>query len=418
MFKVCDTLATDFEKINIDPFWNTGNEVEHKNHRIHAYPAKFPAFITQKAIQYAISENIKINCIADLFCGCGTVAFESKRLGFDFWGCDINPTAVLIAKAKSNTYNISYIKNYFSRIMELYDVGYSTHTMPPHINERIAYWFFQKEIFGLSLLKQCILDAVPARSKYRHYFLCAFSNILKPTSKWLTKSIKPQVDPNKKIADVRQAFIKQCLIMENAISEMPCVPNPRTEIKLKNTLTLRRKEFADLIITSPPYVTSYEYADLHQLTTLWLDYASDYRDLRKNSIGSNYNKFTDSNFELLNRVGKNIVCALKNVDKSKARVVEKYYYDMQKVTDVCRSALTKNGMLVVVIGNTEYKGVHINNVKHLAKSMQNSGFSKIYVTKRKITGKILTPYRDEFGRFSSNANKRKVYSEEFIVVGR
>ena len=27
----------------------------------------------------------------------------------------------------------------------------------------------------------------------------------------------------------------------------------------------------DMIITSPPYVTSYEYADLHQLSSLWLD---------------------------------------------------------------------------------------------------------------------------------------------------
>ena len=28
-------------------------------------------------------------------------------------------------------------------------------------------------------------------------------------------------------------------------------------------------ESIDLIITSPPYVTSYEYADLHQLSLLW-----------------------------------------------------------------------------------------------------------------------------------------------------
>ncbi|SET15767.1 DNA methyltransferase [Anaerobranca gottschalkii] len=418
MVQVCDTLTTDFEKINIDPFWNVGNEVEHKNHRIHAYPAKFPAFITQKAIQYAISENIKINCIGDFFCGCGTVAFESKRLGFDFWGCDINPTAVLIAKAKSNTYSISYVKKYFSNIMDLYDARYNTHIMPSHINDRITYWFYPKEIFELSLLKQCIYDVVPARSKYRHYFLCAFSNILKPTSKWLTKSIKPQIDPNKKPANVRQAFIKQCIIMEKAIADEPCNSNANIEIKLKNALTLRRKEFVDLIITSPPYVTSYEYADLHQLTTLWLDYADDYRDLRKNSIGSNHNIFTNDCYTLLNCVGQEIVRDLRNVDKSKARAVAKYYFDMQRITNVCKSALTINGMLVMVIGNTEYKGVYIDNVKHLVKSMQNSGFSKIYVAKRKITRKILTPYRDKFGRFSSNDNQRKVYSEEFIVIGR
>ena len=166
------------KKSILTPFGMFGNEAEHKNHRIHAYPAKFPAFITQKAIEYAVSEGISVNSIADIFCGCGTVAFEAKRLGIDFWGCDLNPTAVLIAKAKSATYNTSHIKQYFNSIIERFDDQYSTHVMPSDVNERISYWFFSQEIFALSLLKQCILNVVPKNSKYKYYFLCAFSNIL------------------------------------------------------------------------------------------------------------------------------------------------------------------------------------------------------------------------------------------------
>ena len=52
------------------------------------------------------------------------------------------------------------------------------------------------------------------------------------------------------------------------------------------------KPKVDVIVTSPPYVTSYEYADLHQLSSLWLGFSDDYRDLREGSIGSkqhNYN---------------------------------------------------------------------------------------------------------------------------------
>ncbi len=43
-----------------------------------------------------------------------------------------------------------------------------------------------------------------------------------------------------------------------------------------------------LIVTSPPYVTSYEYADLHQLTALWFDYTKDLTDFRKRFIGTSY----------------------------------------------------------------------------------------------------------------------------------
>ena len=100
MLQIHNPLETDFEKIDVDPFWNVGNEVEHLNHKIHSYPAKFPAFITQKAIQYALNDGVLVNTIADIFCGCGTVAFEAKRMGIDFWVCDLNPTAVLIPKQK------------------------------------------------------------------------------------------------------------------------------------------------------------------------------------------------------------------------------------------------------------------------------------------------------------------------------
>ena len=66
MLQIHNPLETDFEKIDVDPFWNVGNEVEHLNHKIHSYPAKFPAFITQKAIQYACAQ-----------CG-GTLAISKK----------------------------------------------------------------------------------------------------------------------------------------------------------------------------------------------------------------------------------------------------------------------------------------------------------------------------------------------------
>lgn len=120
MIKVNDALTFDFDNLEIDSFWNVGNEKENKAHRIHSYPAKFPAFITQKAIEYARNSGIEVGSIADFFCGCGTVAYEAKRLGIDFWGCDLNPVAVLIAKTKSNNYSKSKIDEYYQMILHDY----------------------------------------------------------------------------------------------------------------------------------------------------------------------------------------------------------------------------------------------------------------------------------------------------------
>jgi methylase of polypeptide subunit release factors len=413
------------EKINtdavpIDPFWNIGEEKELKMHRIHAYPAKFPAFITTKALGYAKQDGLSVNRMADIFCGCGTVAFEAKRNNIDFWGCDINPVATLIARAKSKKYSKKRLEEYLDSILNNFYSAESHSESYVNANDRLKYWYEEDKFCDIHRLKSAIEAAVPVSSEYRYFFLCAFSNILKASSRWLTKSIKPQVDPEKKPIDVLLAFKEQCKFMISANEESDAIGSAETKIVTANFLDESvDKPRVDMIVTSPPYVTSYEYADLHQLSSLWLGYVNDYRILRNGSIGSLYHQHSfEKEMSRLNATASKVVACLVKRDKSKARAVTKYFLDMQRVTRACYSMLSDDGLVLFVIGNTEYKGVRIDNAKHLSESLLGSGFKKILMTKRKITRKILTPYRDKYGQFSSDGNSKKIYSEEFIVIGR
>lgn len=412
-------LSTDFESLPTDPFWNTGNEREDKMHRIHTYPAKFPAFITTKALEYAKRDSVDVKVVADCFCGCGTTAYEAKRNNIDFWGCDINPVATMIAKTKSQKYQSWRLKKYYKEILDGYK---STKITEQYINanDRLKYWFREKEYNQLWHLKKIIQNKTPENSIYRRFFICAFSNILKPTSVWLTKSIKPQVDPYKEPSDVFEVFKKQCAFMIKANEESTLSNSSLTTIETCSILDKRiETPIVDLIITSPPYVTSYEYADLHQLSTLWLSYTDDYRDLRGGSIGSLYHSHDLYNErELLNITGKSIVSILYDKKNHRAKSIEKYFLDMQSVAKKAFSILNKKGIALFIIANTEYQGIYIDNAKHLSESLFNSGFSKIEVMKRKISNKTLTPYRDEKGRFTTDIKGRLVYSEEFVVIGR
>ncbi|MBA7466717.1 hypothetical protein ES707_01907 [subsurface metagenome] len=423
MICVGDIDGIDFESVPVDYFWNTGDNTELKMHRIHAYPAKFPAFITTKALDYAYNNNLEVSKIADIFCGCGTVAFEAMRSGIDFWGCDINPVATMIAKAKSRKYNKEDLELYYKSIIECFsrsEAGNSYETANP----RLQYWYDKEHYEDLVRLKKAIYSSTPIDSDYRLLFTCAFSNILKATSKWLTKSIKPQVDPEKEPTDVLTAFKAQCRFMVGANEKSDISGNASAEIVTGNILDVPvQSSHIDMVITSPPYVTSYEYADLHQLSSLWLDYAHDYRQLREGSIGSlHHSNQLESEWDNLNSTGQRVVSALQNLpkcrDKPKAHHVAKYFLDMQKVASKTRSMLRPDGIALFVIGNTEYKGIRVDNAKHLAESLYQSGFSEVLVTKRKIRQKILTPYRDSRGRFTTDNSGRKVYSEEFILVGR
>jgi len=419
MLEIMDVCSTDFGDIPIDEFWNKPSEKEIKMHRIHSYPAKFPAFITSKAFEHAKDEGRKLERVADIFCGCGTVALEARRNSIDFWGCDINPVATLIARAKSQKYTSAKLSKYQEIIENKFRQLKKSPTAYSKANDRLKYWFKEEQFTDLDKLKRSIEKSVPINSRYRLLFLCAFSNILKSTSMWLQKSIKPQLDPNKNPPDALKKFQSQCAFIKKAIAEDAGTYNSSTIIHTRDCLTISDQYGTiDMIVSSPPYVTSYEYADLHQLSSLWLGMTDDYRTLRKGTIGSIHQDYDfPKSVKLLNQTGTKTVFELYDKDKSKAQSVAKYYLDVQKAAKVCFDLLTPSGLALFVIGDTEYRGVRMNNAKHLAESLEKVGFKRITSCRRKITGKILTPYRTKDGKFTSDPKARKVYSEEYVVVG-
>ena len=109
---------------------------------------------------------------------------------------------------------------------------------------------------------------------------------------------------------------------------------------------------------------------------------------------------------------------MQAIDKAKAKAIAKYYLDMQTVAKKSYKLLNDDGYALFVIGNTEYKKVRIDNALNLSEALFDAGFSELQITKRKISNKILTPYRDANGKFSSDSSGRKIYSEEFIILGK
>lgn len=408
----------DFDYIEVDDYWNFSEEKEDKIHQIHSYPAKFPAFISTKAVEYAESKHINIQTIGDIFCGCGTVAYESLKKGYNFCGYDVNPVASLIARVKSRKLDSDVLNNYFDQIIKQSKQNIN-YVIGERINPRILYWFEQERISELQSILIAVNEVCGTDEVYKEFFLCAFSNILKPTSRWLTKSIKPTIDPDKKTRHAIYHFERQFKKMYIANLESKIRKEKDVDIRIGDSLKIDNSESMDLLITSPPYVTSYEYADLHQLSLLWLGFGEDYREFRKDTIGSVF-KDTEDNETNLNIVGDEILQKLQKSGNAGSRIkaIKRYYSDMEKIVEKSFRLLRQNGMALFVIGNTEYKNVRIKNAEHLAQSMIESGFQEVEITKRKISNKILTPYRDEQGKFSKNKEGRKIYSEEFIIVGR
>ena len=402
--------------------WDFGDTREDLIHRIHPYPARFPAFITTKALEHAEASGVNVFRVADVFCGCGTTAVEAKRNGKDFWGCDINPLATLIAQVKTHRYRDKDLERTANAISERLVLTKVTSEDRMRISDRVRYWFEEQQVDDLIRLDQAIRQCTHAYSAHRKFFQCGFSAILKSTSLWLTKSIKAQKDPKKQPRGVMDAFVEQVALMRraNANNTFPR-PVAKTQIRARNFLggTWNGAK-ADLIVTSPPYVTSYNYADIHQLSTLWLGYASDYRSLRRNMLGNRHG-VRGPQPRMIKKLGEAAWRTYRDMqteDASHATAIARYFVDLNKVVQRCWIVLEDGGMVVFVIGNTQYKGVKVDNAGHLTASMERAGFGDICVIPRKVSLKIMTPYRDTRGRFTRDSTQRKVYAEEFVLIGR
>lgn len=416
----------DNMKILPDKRWNRDDSKALLMHSIHVYPAKFPPIIAEEAFNYASEEGVAYHRVADIFCGCGTVALEAKKRNISFWGCDINPVAVLITKAKINHYNLHLFQYYHEAIKKQFDKNLSNniyancYSVAP---ERLRYWFNKDAYKELYCLKSAI-DVIVDNDVYLTAFHCIFSSILKLSSKWLQKSIKPQIDPHKNNPDVRMLYNLHTQKFLKAVKETNDeeIHSDDLSIVQKDFLSVSEQIKFDLIITSPPYVTSYEYADLHQLSSLWLEYTDDYKNLRKGSIGSTYFS-QDVNIESLsiNNTGRKIVEKLKTakVQPARCKSIARYYHDMEMVVAKSARMINKNGMALFVIGDSEIKGIKLFNSRHLIESMIDSGFSEIKIGKRTIEKSMCVPFRDASGKFTKKqSSKNEIYHEEFIISGR
>lgn len=422
MMNIYNWENIDYNAIPEDTIWCEETDVL-KMHSIHSYPAKFPPFLASAAFNYAEAEGVKASYVSDVFCGCGTVALESKIRGKSFWGCDINPVATLISETKSKNYKIYRLRELYKMIIECaFRKKEEGNDYYPYARERLKHWYDDNQYNDLMCIYQSIIDDIP-RGKYHDAFLCMFSAILKRTSCWLQKSIKPQVDPNKIRVDVFDEFEKRYNMFCNAVDEINMKKlNNDTCIHIVNkSLFAKINTFkSDLIITSPPYVTSYEYADLHQLSLLWLNYCDDYREMRRGTVGSSYNNNIDEKIRV-NELAHNIVSAMKekNLSRSKWLPVARYYHDMEKAVNICKDMLNKGGMSIFVIGDSIINGIKLENSRHLIEAMIETGYKDIKISKRKVSKGICIPYRDKTGQFTNQkVGSTEIYHEEYVISGR
>ncbi|HNQ62902.1 MAG TPA: DNA methyltransferase [Syntrophorhabdaceae bacterium] len=401
-------------------------------HSYHRYPAKFIPQLVEKLIDEYIPNSVAH--INDPFMGSGTTIATAISRGFMASGTDINAIAYLMAKVKSTPIEPNYLESkinlLFSRLGFSDELQiFASKVIEPLVHknhiEKINYWFNEDNKIKLGLILKAIYHEED--EIIRDFFLVAFSHILKKCSIWLQGSTKPTRDlkktPSKPFIELKRHLNK---MKEGNYNFYKVVPE-KTKMDINSYLKIElgdaRKQplpddCVDLVISSSPYVTSYEYADLHQLSTIWLDYTDDLKEYRSKFIGTAYKNY--NHIELKSEIAKSIVSQMEKKSKKVAKEIETFFYDMQQVFNESFRILKPNGRCCYVIGNTKLRKIDILNAEAFAESIQYAGFTIEKIIVREIPLKILPQKRDEkTGRFASNENANsQAYPIEYIVIGK
>jgi len=417
----------DLSDLAPDPSWSFAHckksQTSKWTHCYHRYPAKFiPQLVERLYDEYLPEEGAFIN---DPFMGSGTAIVSALARGYRASGTDVNRLALLMTLVKSTPLEPRFLEERLQHFWQRLDSQALEPLIPQCHAARIEYWFRPPEKLKLGQLLRAIYTEEDER--VQRFLLLAFSNILKPCSIWSQESTKPTRDFRKTPLEPGYALRRQLARMEKGNREYWEVVPKEVKVNPSAFLCLQAgdarhqpvaTESVDLVVTSSPYVTSYEYADLHQLSTIWLDLAEDLARYKRSFIGTAHKRYQSP--ALTSPTARAIVAAMSEKSAAMAAEIEAFFADMQAVIRESHRILKPGGRACYVIGNTRLKGVDIRNAEVFAETMLSTGFALDRIIKRQIPSKILPQTRDaRSGRFAATRQAdNHAYPCEYIVIGR
>lgn len=359
-FLSTDQILNKFKSKGIDSEWSfegtTPSQTSKLTHCYHRYPAKFiPQLVEKLMDEFLIGyEPFHVN---DLFMGSGTTLACTIVRGYFASGTDINYSAELITRAKCTPLEPTFLQTKVDKFFnDLNFLDGKTLFTPKRLKpeipeakiERIQYWFDEEAIEELGI----ILARINSENdeNIQLFLKCCFSHVLKTCSRWLMGSTKPTIDKNKTPIKPLFAFKRHLKKMIKGNDAFWGIVPPNVRRNINKYLTIKRQDArcqpaennsVDIQITSSPYVTSYEYADLHQLTTIWLEPETDLKEYKKKFIGT---AAKSNGVRILkSQIGKDIEENLQTVDRKMADEVEAFFVDMQECFDETNRILKKGG---------------------------------------------------------------------------
>ena len=379
---------------HIDYSWDfRGEKTKSYTHGLHTYPAMFIPQVANRLLQ---KYSKKGDTICDIFCGSGTALIESRILGRDSIGIDLNPLAIFLAKAKTTEVDPHLLQTEYFSLLERIPKIKDSEIIKPEFNN-LEFWFNEKVIIKLAKIKKAIAEIKDP--KIRNFFMVGFSEVVRFSSNTkngefkLVRMKKEKLENHK--PDVLNIFKKKTEL--NIAGMKSYFENVDKSAKTKVIFGDSSKDNGirdksiDCIITSPPYGdsrTTVAYGQFSRLSAQWIDI---FEDPNEASGVDNELLGGKSPKELNNPLKSEYLAdSLKKIagkDEKRAKEVLSFNIGLNDCMKHAYKMLKNNSYFCLVIGNRQVKQVRIPTDFIIAELGEKMGFVCEDIIVRNIPGK-------------------------------
>jgi DNA modification methylase len=390
-------------------------------HSLHAFAAKFPPQLPRYFI-----ENLTIpgETVLDPMVGSGVTVVEAWLLGRNAFGVDLDPLARLISRVRTREYDSEIIIETGQRVLEnakkLIQITYLPQAMLEKFDDEtkafIDYWFTPTIQIELAAL---VLAIHEEQEEYPREFLqLIFSSIIVTKSGGVSLARDLAHSRPHRVGDKvnKSAFIlfsTQLTRAKKAFKEIELLPKGNVDIVPGDCRSLPfESDSIDLIVTSPPYANALDYMRAHKFSLVWLgNKITELSLLRSKYIGSE--KWGNGYIIELPEVISQTLGILEQQDPVKARILKKYYYDMELAFKEMHRVLRPGHAAIVVVGPSTMRGLKIETHNHLASIAAKVGFSVVNNVRRPLDrNRRMMPIGKNF---NGNSTIEQRMHEEYVI---
>lgn len=352
---------------------------------VHPFPARMAPEIALDKIELLSAPG---STVLDPMCGSGTVvrlAAERGRIGI---GADLDPLAVTITRTACHP---AWAANLVERAETVLDRAYRLSGKLPdwiardaETREFVEYWFAPEQAEDLSRIARVLIQTPRRDDPLR----VAFSRMIVTKERGASLARDTSHSRPHKVAetndyDVFTEFVKSAKKLATLIDSEATQHRPIIRRQDARSLRFVKSESVDLAVTSPPYLNAIDYLRGHRMTLVWFGWTvSAVRELRGESVGVE-RAIVDVPPDL-RAIAEAAVPRLQDLPGRRQGMVLRFTLDMDRLARSMARVVKREGHLVMVVADSQLKGVPISNAEICAGAATRNGFALIQRDERPL----------------------------------